>query len=89
MTPDRTRLHGLEVATELFRFIDDRVLPGTGVDSARFWKGFDAIVKDLAPKNAALLAASIIALSDDKIRQSLQKFRQKQTDNVLAAKLPR
>jgi malate synthase len=56
MTTARTRLHGLEVATELFRFIEDKVLPGTGVDSARFWRGFDAIVKDLAPKNAALLA---------------------------------
>jgi malate synthase len=56
MTTARTRLHGLEVATELFRFIEDKVLPGSGVDSTRFWKGFDAIVKDLAPKNAALLA---------------------------------
>jgi malate synthase len=52
----RTRLHGLEVATELFRFIEDKALPGTGIDSPRFWKGFDAIVKDLAPKNIALLA---------------------------------
>src|SRR3954452_9734428 len=40
-------------------------------------------------KNAALLAASIVALSDDKVRQSLQKFRQKQTETVLAARLPR
>jgi malate synthase len=56
MTTARTRLHGLEVATDLFRFIEDKVLPGSGVDSTRFWKGFDAIVKDLAPKNAALLA---------------------------------
>jgi len=40
-------------------------------------------------KNAALLAASILALSDEKIRQSLLKFRQKQTETVLAAKLPR
>ncbi|MFL6514380.1 MAG: 5-(carboxyamino)imidazole ribonucleotide mutase [Chthoniobacterales bacterium] len=40
-------------------------------------------------KNAALLAASIVALSDDKIRQNLQKFRQKQTETVLSAKLPR
>ena len=39
-------------------------------------------------KNAALLAASILALSDEKIRQSLLKFRQKQTETVLAAKLP-
>src|SRR5436190_8924262 len=40
-------------------------------------------------KNAALLAASIMALSDDKIRTNLQKFRQKQTETVLAAKLPK
>jgi malate synthase len=52
----RTRVHGLEVATELHRFIQEKVLPGTGVDSAAFWKGFDAIVSELAPKNAALLA---------------------------------
>jgi len=52
----RTQVHGLQVATELFRFIEDKVLPGTGVDSAKFWAGFDAIVSDLAPKNAALLA---------------------------------
>ncbi|MGC4061801.1 MAG: malate synthase G [Aquabacterium sp.] len=52
----RTTVHGLQVATELFRFIEDKVLPGTGVDSAKFWAGFDKIVSDLAPKNAALLA---------------------------------
>jgi len=52
----RTTVHGLQVATELYRFIEDKVLPGTGVDSAEFWAGFDAIVNDLAPKNAALLA---------------------------------
>ncbi|MCH8181149.1 MAG: malate synthase G [Proteobacteria bacterium] len=52
----RTHVHGLQVATELFRFIEDKVLPGTGVDSAKFWAGFDQIVADLAPRNAALLA---------------------------------
>ena len=53
---DRTTVHGLQVANELHRFIEDRVLPATGIDSAAFWKGFDAIVADLAPKNASLLA---------------------------------
>ena len=52
----RTSVHGLQVATELHRFIEEKVLPGTGVDSAAFWKGFDAIVADLAPRNIALLA---------------------------------
>ena len=40
-------------------------------------------------KNAALLAAAILGISDKKIRQSLQAFRKKQTDAVLAAKLPK
>ena len=53
---DRTTLHGLQVATTLQRFIDEQVLPGTGIDSAAFWKGFGAIVTDLAPRNIALLA---------------------------------
>ena len=53
---DRTTYHRLQVATPLARFIEDRVLPGTGIDPAAFWAGFDAIVHDLAPKNAALLA---------------------------------
>ncbi|MET3495182.1 malate synthase G [Variovorax boronicumulans] len=52
----RTTAHGLQVATELHRFIEDKVLPATGVASEVFWKGFDAIVSELAPKNIALLA---------------------------------
>ena len=53
---DRTQVHGLQVATSLYRFVEDKVLPGTGVDAAAFWKGFDAIVSELAPRNIALLA---------------------------------
>ncbi len=52
----RTTVHRLQVANELHQFINDQVLPGTGVDRAAFWAGFDAIVADLAPKNIALLA---------------------------------
>ncbi|PZP92867.1 MAG: malate synthase G [Variovorax paradoxus] len=52
----RTTYHRLQVATNLARFIEDKVLPGTGIEAATFWKGFDAIVGDLAPKNIALLA---------------------------------
>ena len=53
---ERTTAHRLQVATNLLRFIEDQVLPGTGVKPAAFWQGFDALVHDLAPKNAALLA---------------------------------
>jgi len=56
MTTERTTTQRLQVATELYSFIEDQVLPGAGISSEAFWKGFDAIVHDLAPKNAALLA---------------------------------
>ena len=56
MSNARTPSHRLQVATPLYQFIEERVLPGIGVKSAAFWKGFDAIVADLSPKNIALLA---------------------------------
>ena len=52
----RTSLYKLHVASPLYNFIDQQVLPGTGVSSVTFWKGFDQLVQDLAPKNKALLA---------------------------------
>ena len=56
MATARTPIARLQVATVLQQFIDNQVLPGTGISPAAFWKGFDAIVADLAPKNIALLA---------------------------------
>ena len=56
MATARTSIARLQVATVLQQFIDSQVLPGTGVSPAAFWKGFSAIVTDLAPKNIALLA---------------------------------
>jgi len=53
---ERISVHRLQVARELHQFIEERVLPGSGVTSAAFWQGFDAIVAELAPKNLALLA---------------------------------
>jgi 5-(carboxyamino)imidazole ribonucleotide mutase len=40
-------------------------------------------------KNAALLAASILAVSDEKIRKRLEAFRKKQTEAVLAQRVPK
>jgi 5-(carboxyamino)imidazole ribonucleotide mutase len=40
-------------------------------------------------KNAAILAASILALSDEKIRHNLEAFRKKQSDAVLAQRVPK
>jgi len=52
----RTSVYRLQVATPLYQFIDQQVLPGTGISSVTFWRGFDALVSELAPQNLALLA---------------------------------
>jgi len=53
---DMVEASGLSVARELHDFVVGEALPGTGVEAAAFWAGFAAIVQDLAPKNAELLA---------------------------------
>jgi malate synthase len=53
---ERVDRHGLKVDVRLAAFLDDRALPGTGVDRERFWAGFAALVRDLTPKNRELLA---------------------------------
>jgi len=53
---DRTTKSGLAVASALARFIDDQVLPGTGIEPEAFWAGAAGIFTRFAPENAALLA---------------------------------
>ncbi len=52
----RVQVGGLQVAKELYDFINNEALPGTGVDVEQFWNRFDSIVHDLAPRNRELLA---------------------------------
>ena len=52
----RVNRSGLQVAVELDTLVADRIIPGTGVESDDFWRGFAALVTDLQPQNAALLA---------------------------------
>ena len=54
---DRTEAAGLQVATDLYRFIEDEALPasGTGLEPAAFWSGVAQIIADLTPVNHALL----------------------------------
>jgi malate synthase len=53
---ERVGIDGLQIARALHDFVVDEAIPGTGVDPARFWQEFSAIVHDLAPRNRSLLA---------------------------------
>ena len=50
------RIGGLAVAPALAAFLESEALPGTGVSPEAFWSGYEAILRDLGPRNAALLA---------------------------------
>ena len=47
---------GLRVAGELFTFVSDEALQGSGISERDFWHRFAAIIDDLSPENRALLA---------------------------------
>jgi malate synthase len=52
----RVSRDGLQVSPVLADFIETEALPGTGIAPATFWAGLSALIRDLAPRNAGLLA---------------------------------
>ena len=47
---------GLQIAENLWQLVNDKIVPGTGIETKQFWASFEAILTDLAPKNKDLLA---------------------------------
>ena len=52
---NRVDIGGLNVDAELYAFINDDALPGTGIESSKFWANLEELVRNLAPVNDALL----------------------------------
>ena len=53
--PQTVAVGELKVDANLYDLIENEIAPGTGVDADSFWLSLEKIVKDLAPKNRALL----------------------------------
>ena len=52
----RVTVGGLSIDSDLNAFVEQEALAGSGIDADQFWNGFEAIVRDLTPRNRALLA---------------------------------
>ncbi len=46
----------MQVASVLDNFINEQALPGSGVEAAEFWQGFEAVLAEFVAPNKALLA---------------------------------
>lgn len=51
----RVQIGKLSVDAGLHAFVNEQALPGTGITQAGFWSGLESIVRDLAPRNQALI----------------------------------
>ena len=63
MAIQRVQRRRLKVAKVLHDFINDEVLPDTGLPIADFWIAFDEMLHRLAPENQALLVRRILLQS--------------------------
>ncbi len=52
---ERVEAGGLQVARVLHDFVAGEAVRGTGLTGAQFWSGFAALLRDMAPRNRALL----------------------------------
>ena len=66
----------LQVAEQLLQFINERVLPGSGVEQDAFWNGFEQLIHDLSPKNKALLARR------DELQEAIHQWHKENKGNI-------
>ncbi len=52
----RVTVAGLSIAQPLYDLVHDEIAPGTGISAERAWQGFADMLRELTPRNRALLA---------------------------------
>jgi malate synthase len=72
---DYVKIGNLQVARVFYDFLKNEVLPGTGLNSDQFWSDFETLVKDLTPKNKALLARR------DEIQEKINNWHKENKGN--------
>ncbi|MEV7574118.1 malate synthase G [Pseudarthrobacter sp. NPDC089323] len=65
---NRVEISGLNIAEELYAFVRDEALPGTGIEEAAFWSGAAALIEDFSPQVQELLGTR------DWLQQQVDEF---------------
>lgn len=53
--PNHVEINGLSVAEDLYAFVRDEALPGTGIEEQAFWAGAAALITEFSPRVRDLL----------------------------------
>ena len=73
----------LSIAGELFRFINDEMLPGTGIEPKVFWSGLDKYAHELAKENKKLLETKGMPACVTKFKQMQNKLMWDQPNIII------
>ncbi|MET3952233.1 malate synthase G [Arthrobacter sp. UYEF36] len=65
---NRIETNGLNVAEELYAFVRDEALPGTGIEEEAFWSGAAALIGQFSPQVRDLLGVR------DRLQQQIDEF---------------
>ena len=64
---DLINIANIKVSPNIYKLINEKIIPGTNVTKEKFWNEFSSIIEDLSEKNATLLEErNIIQKSIDK-----------------------
>ncbi|HEX7382003.1 MAG TPA: malate synthase G [Nevskiaceae bacterium] len=70
---------GLQVAAVLCAFLEEEALPAAGLATDAFWRGFAGIVRDLTPRNRALLGER------DRLQSAIDEWHAAHADAAIDA----
>jgi malate synthase len=65
---NRIEMNGLSVAEELYAFVRDEALPGTGLEEAAFWSSAASLIGEFSPQVRELLGTR------DRLQQQIDDF---------------
>ena len=72
--------NSLKISSILFNFINNEVIPGTDIDSDKFWNSFEKTVHELAPINKKLIQKR------EDIQKKIDEWHKKNKDKELNKK---
>lgn len=76
---NRIQQGSLNIDSTLYQLVNEQVMPGTGINADDFWQSFESILKDLAPKNRALL------IKRDDLQHQIDAWHQERTGHAIDA----